>query len=84
MRGMPIYDYACEECGNGFEHLARRMDEAAPACPKCGGKKTAKQLSAFAVGAASGSAASGKSLPMGGGGGCCPCGKGAGACSRGV
>lgn len=78
---MPIYDYACPDCKTSFEHLARRMDEPAPACPQCGGKKTAKGLTVPAVG--SGATKGGGSLPMGGGGGCCPCGKGAGACTRG-
>lgn len=75
---MPMYDYTCEKCGHAFEHLARRLDEPAPACPDCGSKKTAKGLSAPAVGA---SASGSTSLPMGGG--CCPCGKSAGSCSRG-
>lgn len=80
---MPVYDYTCKGCKKTFEHLARRMDEPAPACPECGSKETAKGLSAFAVGAGAGSSAKGgASLPMGGG--CCPCGKGAGACSRGM
>jgi putative FmdB family regulatory protein len=81
---MPIYDYTCESCETAFEHLARRIDEAAPPCPKCGAKKTVKGLTVPAVGGgtAKARASGGKSLPMGGGG-CCPCGKGAGACSRG-
>lgn len=79
---MPIYDYTCESCETSFEHLARRIDEAAPPCPKCGAKKTVKGLTVPAIGGAAKSGTSGgQSLPMGGGG-CCPCGKGAGACSR--
>lgn len=74
---MPIYDYTCSDCKKPFEHLARRMDEPAPPCPTCGGKKTTKALSAFAVGS---TAAKSTPLPVGGGG-CCPCGKTAGSCS---
>ena len=35
---MPMYEYACENCGKRFEHLARSMSEAAPKCPDCGGE----------------------------------------------
>ena len=51
---MPIYEYACRKCGTTFEHLARRLDEAPPKCPKCGAAKPEKQFSTFsAVSAAS-------------------------------
>jgi putative FmdB family regulatory protein len=30
---MPIYEYACQKCGNEFELLVRGQDRAA--CPKC-------------------------------------------------
>ena len=46
---MPIYEYACRACGKTFEHLHRRMDEPAPACPSCGAKKPAKQFSSFSA-----------------------------------
>lgn len=78
---MPIYAYTCPKCDETFDHLARRMDEAAPACPKCGHSKTAKALTAPAIGASAQSSSA--SLPMGGVGGCCPCGKNQGSCSRG-
>ena len=33
---MPIYEYACEDCG-GFTRLAKLSDSAEPsACPECG------------------------------------------------
>lgn len=34
---MPIYDYACQECGHAVE-LIHRVHESGPAaCPRCGG-----------------------------------------------
>ncbi len=46
---MPFYEYACRACGHAFEHLARRMDESAPACPSCGAPNPEKQLSVFSA-----------------------------------
>ncbi|OGV71606.1 MAG: hypothetical protein A3K18_22300 [Lentisphaerae bacterium RIFOXYA12_64_32] len=46
---MPIYEYKCKKCGNRFEHLARRLAETAPDCPKCGTPKPVKQLSTFSA-----------------------------------
>ena len=36
---MPIYEYLCQDCGNKFEKLVRRTDDAMEAgCPSCGQK----------------------------------------------
>ncbi|HEX9563724.1 MAG TPA: zinc ribbon domain-containing protein [Gemmatimonadaceae bacterium] len=40
---MPIFEYACRDCGNEFEALMRRQD--APVCPKCGSVQLEKLLS---------------------------------------
>ena len=40
---MPIYEYACDICGNRFEWLVRSGEQ--PACPSCGEKRLTKQLS---------------------------------------
>ena len=48
---MPIFEYKCGKCGNGFEHLARTASEPAPKCPKCGAARPAKQLSVFSASA---------------------------------
>jgi putative FmdB family regulatory protein len=40
---MPIYEYACQECGHQFEWLVRGDEK--PTCPSCGRAKLAKQLS---------------------------------------
>jgi putative FmdB family regulatory protein len=32
---MPIYEYYCPACDGRYRHLARRIDEEAPPCPRC-------------------------------------------------
>ena len=44
---MPIYEYACPECGNQFEQLMR-LGDGNPPCPGCGEIHVVKKLSAFA------------------------------------
>ncbi len=47
---MPIYEYGCEKCGNGFETLIRnKADEAELRCPSCGGVQLHRRLSIFGV-----------------------------------
>lgn len=45
---MPVYEYACESCGHGYESVRplSRRDDPAP-CPECGSQGR-RQLSAFA------------------------------------
>ena len=45
---MPVFEFLCERCQHEFEELLLRRDEVAQ-CPNCGGDKTKKLLSAFAV-----------------------------------
>ncbi|MBQ6474479.1 MAG: zinc ribbon domain-containing protein [Victivallales bacterium] len=45
---MPIYEYQCRQCGHRFSHLHRRLNEAAPACPKCG-SEVKKLFSSFSA-----------------------------------
>jgi putative FmdB family regulatory protein len=40
---MPIYEYACDECGVTFEELV--LDAKDPACPDCGSTSTHKLMS---------------------------------------
>lgn len=40
---MPIYEYACEDCGHEFEALVR--SDSTPECPKCQSTQLEKQLS---------------------------------------
>lgn len=51
---MPIHEYACRACGNGFETLVR--SDTVPACPRCRSTQLDKQLSVFATASASGMA----------------------------
>lgn len=44
---MPIYEYACADCGHKFEALVRSGNT--PECPTCHSKKLEKQLSVFAT-----------------------------------
>jgi putative FmdB family regulatory protein len=76
---MPIYEYVCADCARPFETLVRRFGEAVD-CPHCGSGSVEKQLSTFAVGAASSApaAACGQGACAEPAGGC-----GAGACGAG-
>ena len=35
---MPTYQYACTECGHGFEQFQSFSDDALTECPTCGGR----------------------------------------------
>jgi len=60
---MPIYEYACGNCGHEFETLVR--SGAAPDCPSCHSTELRKRLSVFAT---AGSTAAANPVPAG------PCG----------
>jgi putative FmdB family regulatory protein len=47
---MPIYEYACQDCGREFETLVR--SDTVPACPSCQSTSLEKRLSVFATSAA--------------------------------
>jgi len=47
---MPIYEYRCKECGERFEKLVRFSTSTSEIkCPKCGGQKVEKLISAFSA-----------------------------------
>ena len=47
---MPIYEFACPKCRIVFSFLSKRVRPGrSPACPKCGQKKLAKEISRFAA-----------------------------------
>ena len=48
---MPILEYVCHACGNGFEKLIRSMtgDQPKVVCPSCGASDVHKQFSTFGV-----------------------------------
>lgn len=46
---MPIYEFACAECGNRFEALVFSADKVKDlTCAKCGSASIEKQMSTFA------------------------------------
>ena len=56
---MPIYEYRCLECGEKFEKLVRfGASTSEIQCPKCGGRKVEKLISAFSARTSSTTAAS--------------------------
>ncbi len=74
---MPIYEYACEDCGHQFETLVKSGTVAQ--CPRCHSSELAKQLSVFATTSAAGKAAA--SMPPPGPCGSCGHPDGPGACA---
>jgi putative FmdB family regulatory protein len=53
---MPLYEYRCAKCGEGFELFVRSLAErTAPICPKCGSTEVQKAPSLFGVGRVGGS-----------------------------
>jgi putative FmdB family regulatory protein len=44
---MPIFEYACSDCGRQFETLVR--SDTVPECPACHSTHLNKQLSVFAT-----------------------------------
>jgi len=70
---MPIFEYACQDCGREFEAFVTAT--RTPACPSCEGEKLAKRLSSPGfVGAGTPRAAS-SPQPSGG------CGAGGAGCA---
>jgi putative FmdB family regulatory protein len=74
---MPIFEYVCKECHNGFETLVRASTTVA--CPACNSTSVEKQLSVFAAGVKGQSPAM-SDMPVSA---CGACGdpRGPGACS---
>jgi len=52
---MPIYEYACNQCGHEFETLVR--SSTVPDCPSCRSTDLGKKLSVFATAGSSANAA---------------------------
>jgi len=47
---MPIFEFRCTECNERFEALRLSAEPAALRCPRCGGGRAERLISAFAVG----------------------------------
>ena len=46
---MPIYEFACLDCGHEFEIIQSFSDNSTPACPNCQGRHVQRRLSAPAI-----------------------------------
>lgn len=46
---VPIYEYACENCGKRSSALLARFDSPDPACPNCGELRLHRLVSTFAT-----------------------------------
>ena len=46
---MPIYEFACQDCGHEFEKIQSFSDSSTPACPNCQGLHVQRRLSAPAI-----------------------------------
>jgi putative FmdB family regulatory protein len=69
---MPIYAYACADCGHDFETLVRASET--PACPKCGGARLDRQISLIAKPASGGPSAASEAAHCAAMEGGAPCG----------
>ena len=63
---MPLFDYQCQKCGHVAEFLENSENKKVHRCEECGSTRMKKMISAFSVGAESGSSS--------GGGSSCPTG----------
>ncbi len=47
---MPIFEYSCPTCRRIFQFLSKRLKPTRnPACPQCGNRRLAKEISQFAA-----------------------------------
>ncbi len=47
---MPIYEFACQDCGDSFESLVMSFTKIdGVICPECASKNIQKKISTFAV-----------------------------------
>ena len=64
---MPIFEYACSNCGQVFEKIVLTRNQEPPECPKCGWKRVEQKFSVFATAGATSKSAGGVCAPSGGG-----------------
>jgi putative FmdB family regulatory protein len=46
---MPIYEFACQDCGHEFEKIQSFSDSSTPVCPNCQGVHVQRRMSAPAI-----------------------------------
>ena len=60
---MPLYEYACDDCGQTFEKLVSVRDrDNEGVCPGCGSEHVQRLVSAFAIGRSNNSSSSSSDL----------------------
>jgi putative FmdB family regulatory protein len=64
---MPIFEYACSNCGHVFEKLVLTRNPEPPECPQCGWKRAEQKFSTFATASPTSKSAAGVCAPSGGG-----------------
>jgi putative FmdB family regulatory protein len=64
---MPIFEYACSNCGHVFEKLVLTRAPAPPECPQCGWKQVEQKFSTFATAGPTRKSAGAACAPAGGG-----------------
>jgi putative FmdB family regulatory protein len=64
---MPLFEYACPDCGHVFERLVLARSAEPPECPKCGRDGVEQIFSAFATASGKGKASGTVCAPSGGG-----------------
>jgi putative FmdB family regulatory protein len=64
---MPIFEYACSNCGHVFEKLVLARSQEPPECPQCGWNRVEQKFSVFATGGAPSKSAGSVCVPSGGG-----------------
>jgi len=79
---VPIYEYACRQCGRQFEDLVFASNAPAPPCPACAAGDVERLLSTVAVGRSEGAATPASAMPAAGPCGSCGDPRGPGACAR--
>jgi len=64
---MPLFEYACPNCGHVFEKLVLARNAKPPECPKCGSDQVERIFSAFATASGSRKSSGAVCAPSGGG-----------------
>jgi putative FmdB family regulatory protein len=62
---MPLFEYACPDCGHVFEKLVLSRSAKAPECPKCGRDEVVQIFSAFATASSKGMSSGAVCAPSG-------------------
>ena len=63
---MPLYEFICSECEQGFEELVRNHEAAGQVnCPACGGRQVRRKISTFATNSTGSISPSTRATPSG-------------------